>query len=1040
MSVVVSITPPSNDANGMISVATESPTTDAKQPPLPPPPRSQPDAAAGAPPSPALKSSLLPSVVATPPRGAPPRASSSSGGSRRDAKGAVAFSLPDALHASIDGQLRSLIVSREFLAAAASAVAAMDRSTKDLSKPLRKGATAGVGLPPGKGSVGRADMSSVAAAADGAGSVQVSVATYLLQTPHFCTVSYDALSNLSAAMVREYAALDTVVIRGSPLQHVYAVVSGSVEVFMTGQTGGMEKRVGTVTSPGAFGLESIILDTPATFTARAGTKSTLILIPKEGFLSLLRQQGSMAQSVGHHIVTNMDLSAAFDSFCRAVFASNATAGGVVDVHRILQEYSSLVSVHHPLADAPMIDVQAWRYALQRLPVTITETFSIVLTRSLPPSLVDVQRQREEAMTLKSAEGPSPGSGIGAGLNMAAAPHSTVPSTMASVQESSADEGANSVTVTFVPSVERRRTSWQLGAHGQLYVVVREGYTDVLDFVTCFCMHTVEARKLRRRLNTMVCPTALESISRSLMRWNDAACRIRSPRHHHNHQTSSLSSDRQASDEVTAIVSDFLAGLPLSDEERQGLYHIWGPHTIHRVRDIFMVMNDAMSLTIDTSVSRRFHGDPYIQWALNLRRVVLACLGLRPNSMLPRDVSIDILSSNSLCAKNLLCGFVRKYVGPLTHLQQERRIHPTLWRSSADVAHAGNSHETPLPDDLLYYMASQLIAQDESWRLTFRQELKTSGFTVMEDAGTSGLQADVLDLDQLSADLVDTELRHALGLFQGGRGDPQSTTRSPVAIATSNGGSAFVDSTSKAHCQRRRRFLINMDFAFGAQADGITRALILTFQDRIQSLNVFGKAAGLQGNRGDVLLPTTIVFSKSVLGVDNVDECREAGNRDIDEQRLRQLLGAPPSSASDGSVPPHLTYPPHHPQHKNVPLRRQLHKGPVVTIPGALLQTTRFLNYYNRIHGCVGVDMEAAYYARQVEESTALGLFGETKVKTRFAYYTGELPLSGNPALITKSMEPHEGIPAMYAVARVILEAILRDSGAGGGSSPVAVRL
>ncbi len=196
---------------------------------------------------------------------------------------------------------------------------------------------------------------------------------------------------------------------------------------------------------------------------------------------------------------------------------------------------------------------------------------------------------------------------------------------------------------------------------------------------------------------------------------------------------------------------------------------------------------------------------------------------------------------------------------------------------------------------------------------------------------------------------------------------------------------------------RRRFVLNMDFAFGAQADTVMRALILTFESRIRSISVVGKSAGLLGKRGDILLPNKTIFCKGVLGVDTLDEIRETGNADMSFTRVRELAGK----------------------------KTEVYEGPIVTIPGSVLQGTMLLNYYERIHGCIGVEMEASYYARQVEESVALGMLS-SDVKTRFIYFVGDLPRSGRAELITTTMEPHEGIPTMYSITRATIEAILLD--------------
>ena len=196
---------------------------------------------------------------------------------------------------------------------------------------------------------------------------------------------------------------------------------------------------------------------------------------------------------------------------------------------------------------------------------------------------------------------------------------------------------------------------------------------------------------------------------------------------------------------------------------------------------------------------------------------------------------------------------------------------------------------------------------------------------------------------------------------------------------------------------RRCFLINMDFAFGAQADYITHGLILAFGRAIRSFNVMGKAGALVGNRGDVQLPTSIIFSKSALGEDSTDENRSCGNEDLLASRLRELSG------------PSL----------------EVHVGPVLTIPGTLLQNEKLLRFYRTVIGCVGLEMEGTYFARQLEEAIETGLLS-AGVRRRFAYYTSDLPLRTQQASLSKPLAPNEGIPPMYSIHRAILERIFID--------------
>jgi len=202
---------------------------------------------------------------------------------------------------------------------------------------------------------------------------------------------------------------------------------------------------------------------------------------------------------------------------------------------------------------------------------------------------------------------------------------------------------------------------------------------------------------------------------------------------------------------------------------------------------------------------------------------------------------------------------------------------------------------------------------------------------------------------------------------------------------------------EASCFGSKHILLNMDFAFGAQAEGITRTLILTFGKCIRSFNIMGKAGGLVGKRGDIQLASNVLLSKSssVTG-DTVDELRSCGNQDLTKKRLEELAG--PAVA--------------------------IHTGNVLTIPGTMLQNVRLLKYYRTIWRCVGLEMEGSYFARCIYEGRRSNLVRNDLV-SRFAYYTSDLPLAvSSDTNLAAPLKPNEGIPPLYAIARSILELIL----------------
>ncbi len=186
---------------------------------------------------------------------------------------------------------------------------------------------------------------------------------------------------------------------------------------------------------------------------------------------------------------------------------------------------------------------------------------------------------------------------------------------------------------------------------------------------------------------------------------------------------------------------------------------------------------------------------------------------------------------------------------------------------------------------------------------------------------------------------------------------------------------------------REGLIINIDYAFGQQAETILANLIALFGHRIRSINVLGKAGGLEGLRGDVMVGTRFVEQEA-------DTLHLVPDH-VNTERLRTRIPG-----------------------------RSLHIGPILTVVGTVMQNPMMLHYYQRIWGCVGLEMEGSFYARQLNISQQQGLL-RPDVKARFLYYISDLPLQTHSNL-SGSMRLMEGVPPLYAVTREVLTSILES--------------
>ncbi len=188
---------------------------------------------------------------------------------------------------------------------------------------------------------------------------------------------------------------------------------------------------------------------------------------------------------------------------------------------------------------------------------------------------------------------------------------------------------------------------------------------------------------------------------------------------------------------------------------------------------------------------------------------------------------------------------------------------------------------------------------------------------------------------------------------------------------------------------RRGLLVNIDYAFGQQAEPIITSLIALFGRNIRSVSILGKAGGLVGARGDVLVGTSFV-----------------------EQETDTLL-TPPSDVDLDALA------------RRLPDRR-VRSGRVATVSGTLMQNATLLRYYQHVWQCLGLEMEGIWYAKRLLEARQLGLL-RADCATRFLYYISDLPLAHGQSL-SGSLGAFEGIPPLYAITRQVLAEVFQPPG------------
>lgn len=803
-----------------------------------------------------------------------------------------------------------------------------------------------------------------------------------------CFLPRQALQTVvKASLRREYSKGETILEESVDVQHLYVVVWGEVDAFevpktqvsiqlgSNSPTARLEHpqylnhnsrhgiRQGTLSPGQVFGVEQCVFDghNPYSFRASVQYEKTVVsLVPYGVVRQLLSQHIRFAQSVGDAVTAAVDVFKPIREFCRSVFSVSTAENEYLPLWTVVERYTRLDNVIHTKMAARELDTGAWGYALNRLPANVTTTFCFNLVHALPPFVAS-------RMRLSALE--------------------------ADVRKQADRNGSHSRSaIAFVQTKERRRCTWNLGMDGKTLVLLRDGFTDLLDFITMMCAHIIESNKLRGRLQGMVHPPAIDILDDYLQQ----------------RETEKREGCELSEAEELERMKGVLQHMPLMESERDGLLRLWGVKTALTLYEI-MMHREEYNVRVDLSVSRRFQTNPFHEWALNLRACVLNKIGLKAVDTLPEDLYIDVVSSNTHCIKNLLSSFNRKYKDEILQYARENE--------SVRLAPLDQWHQE---DDILYAAQVGFLKRRPDLKEEFTKSLEANGITVITDTAMTGLQVDVIPVHGLQFDTIDRTILASIRewyrdvLHDDAMVDAVCrASSSPVyssSLADTTGSTpsemSELNTPETSYPRLKRHFIINMDFAFGAQAEGICRAVFSAFGHRIRSVSVMGKAGGLGGKRGDIQLASHVLMSKSSFIVeDNQDELRDCRNTDFKLDRLRKLAG------------PHIA----------------VHHGNVLTVTGTMLQNVKLLRYYQRVWSCVGTEMEGSYFARVIEDFHQQGITRPDMI-SRFAYYSSDLPLAASDAeegdddsdaaTLSSPMTPIEGVPPLYAIARGILERIL----------------
>ena len=377
---------------------------------------------------------------------------------------------------------------------------------------------------------------------------------------------------------------------------------------------------------------------------------------------------------------------------------------------------------------------------------------------------------------------------------------------------------------------------------------------------------------------------------------------------------------------------FLAGLGFSAEETEGLLSVWGLKTVERIYDIAR-HREVFSIDVQRQRNNYLARRSEL-WTQQIEDATKDLVGKGPTA-LPEDVRVHVISSNTHSVLNCLNPWL-----------VENRERVFSWARKAD--HPLMRDEWGNEFDLLYALSRDFFSGSPDSMREIRRNEKAWGIARLKETTSTGIQVQLIDASRLAG----------LGLDPG--------ILPPAKDA--------------------RDIIVNIDYAFGEQAEHVIRNLLMLFGRNLRSVNFLGKAGALLGKRGDILVPTAFIKQNSE---------RYEPLPKIDQGCAQCLLSRVPG--------------------------REVHLGPMLTVDGTLLQNRRMLYFYKHLWGCVGIEMEGAYYYRQVLESRRLGIIPED-VELRFYYYVSDLPLD-HASNLSSRLGALEGIPPLYAITREVLTGV-----------------
>ena len=555
----------------------------------------------------------------------------------------------------------------------------------------------------------------------------------------------------------KYRKGDIIYRKGDSDDVVYILSRGVVETVDEKEDGTVS-RVNIITGGHYFGERSAIFNQDRLSTVRALSDIKCYSLSGKKFRTLLHTSRQFSKAMSNILRDKQGIFSAFDRF-KAEVVQGLTREHI-DIQDLIPFYRAMEpALHSKVLDTEIIDFKALDYAVKRLPCNVAENFIYVL-------IDELYEHYSEPWKLFSP----------------------------------------------VPARARRRRGWKM-LPGQTMMLYRPGITDILDLITCLCVFTVEAEKIRRRLSDYKLILMFKSY---LNKENPSD-----------------------SDEIKLFKY-----LPFDKDEIDGLKIVWPENTVEQIFKV-VTHSGIFSLIIKKQVDL-YNTRRSEMWLSQIGDASKKLTGYSP-AELPENIKVHIISSNTHSVLNCLNPDLPESIDTILEWGRETD-HPAFsedWENKFDLLYAIikdyepdeeeedafiNEAEQKSDAESFSAVKDDLSGPEESrkerGRVSERRKNRNKsrkiddGIITLDRTASTGIKVQLFSLKKLKEKKLDPYLE-------------------PIPSETES-------------------IILNIDYAFGEQAGEIMRNLLLLFGSNIGSINILGKAGSLVGKRGDILLPTAFV--------------------------------------------------------------------------------------------------------------------------------------------------------------------------------------